>query len=193
MSLENLMELLKARLDEVKLWKSVIDKPVIRKKSKAAELVNEKIVEFAKVQVKILEKLTNANQTQVNASKFLERLAETQAERGPKLDDEVLKENKPTMTNPLIERKASAHRERKKLSDNQKDEYPFQTGQEALLLTTENLTAVNSQQKNQFVSNEKVKIARIYTNKYNEDIAEILKQTRSGMIKGVVNIEDLQA
>lgn len=194
MSLENLMELLESRLDEVKLWKNIIEKPIIKKKSKSANSVNEKIKEFAKVQVKILEKLTNSNQTQINATAFLEKIAENQLERErasiPQIptEAEVIRDDK--MIANLL--KTSTHRERKKLGDNQKDNYPFKTGQEALLLTTENLTAVNAQQRNQFVSNEKVKVARVYTNQYDEDVAEILKETRSGMIKGVVNVDDLQ-
>lgn len=184
MGLDNLMELLESRLEEAKLWKKIIEKPVIRKQSEVADRVNEKIKAFAKAQVDSLEKCTNGIREEVSVEAFREDLAVTAK---PAKTEKKAPKPAPAKIKP----KTTPHRERKKMAEVQKD-YTLETGQEVKILTTESITAVNNEQASKFIVGDKVKVARVYTNQYDDDVVEIIKQSDSGLVKAVISLEDIE-
>lgn len=185
------LQLLEDKLEEVKIWKSLLEKKDIvkkKKKTKALWRVNESIRELARGKLEVLEGAQSHKPQQYKPAGQIQA-AKTDIESGSK-DDKTPIEVKNTSQPKL--KTTTKHRDRKKVKTTDKD-YPFQDGQMAKLSSTQSLTSVNHKQAENFVSGDEVKIMRCYTNQYDDDVAEIIKDSRLGPIRALISLEDLHS
>ena len=206
-NLEKQLLEIQEKIEEVKLWQSLVDNPPFQDKrhkfQNVLELTNKILIQFAQDRIDSIQGRNNKpeKQLEIRSGVLNPKNLQTQSPIKPLLKPENPQDLKgrPASPPPLN----SSPKTKREVTENYKNKqtqsliqpisFGIQEGQKAKLISTMSLSAVNEVQASKFVSGDEVKIIRTYRNQYGEDVAEIIKNIDTGMVvKAVISIEDLQ-